>query len=303
VTGDPSTQDRPVRLAQLVLAVPDPAATADFLERGLHLVCEAVEGGTDGGAAGRSVAVLTTGGYGLPTPQRVLTLVPGPAARLREVVLEQPAAGGEGVAARLRGAGAPVRAKEADGVAGAGIATEVTGVEVSVRATLPVGACTLPADALRPRRLGHVNLVSPDPQAAVAVFADGLGLRLSEQVGDTIFFLRIGSEHHNVGVRAGAAGGAHHVALEVHGWDSYRGLCDGLASLGWPVEFGPGRHGPGNNLFVYVRDPSSGLRFELFSDMAHVEDEATYVPHRWEAHDRPRTVNRWGPGPPQSFLE
>lgn len=288
------TGARPVRLAQLVVEVPDPAATADFLARGLLL---GTEDDGDGG-----VAVLTTGGYGLPSPQRVLTLRLGPTAQLREVVLEAPS-DLDAVRARLQAVGAVVREVEADAVAGSGLATSTGGVDISLRTASPASAMQLPPSGLRPRRLGHVNLISPDPPAVVALLVDGLGLRLSEQVGDLIFFLRIGSEHHNIGVRGGATGGAHHIALEVHGWDSYRGLCDRLAGLGWPVEYGPGRHGPGNNFFVYVRDPSSGLRVELFSDMAHVEDESSYVPRRWELHDRPRTVNQWGPGPPQSFLE
>jgi len=285
---------RPTRLSQLVVEVPDPAATADFLERGLELV--PVPSGGD------SIAVLTTGGYGLPTPQRILTLVPGAAAALREVVLELPT-DADALRQQVRASGAEVEDVGGDEIAGPGFATSAGGIRISVRATAPPLRAPLDPSALRPRRLGHVNLVSADPSAVVSLMTDGLGLRLSEQVGDQIFFLRIGSEHHNIGVRTGTTAGAHHIALEVHGWDSYRGLCDRLAGLGWLVEFGPGRHGPGNNFFVYVRDPSSGLRFELFSDMAHIEDEAIYVPHRWELHERSTTVNRWGPGPPQSFLE
>lgn len=285
---------RPVRLSQLVVAVPDPAATADFLERGLLLGTRHQDDG--------SVAVLTVGGYGLPTPQRILTLTPGRSSELREVVLERPADAGA-LDERLRASGSPVSQVAADAIAGAGLLTSAGGVPISVRDTLPVPRPALPPSGLRPRRLGHVNLVSADPQALVTLMTNGLGLRLSEQVGEAIFFLRIGTEHHNIGVRTGQSPGAHHVALEVHGWDSYRGLCDQLAGSGWPVEFGPGRHGPGNNFFVYVRDPSSGLRFELFSDMAHIEDEAAYRPRRWELHERSTTVNVWGPGPPQSFLE
>jgi catechol 2,3-dioxygenase-like lactoylglutathione lyase family enzyme len=285
---------RPVRLAQLVVEVPDVAATSEFLSRGLEF---GVLDGPDG-----SAAVLTTGGYGLPTPQRFVTLVPGDTGRLREVVLEAPP-DVQPLVDALTAASVEVSKTDPDAIAGAGLRFEVGGVSVAVRETLPPPQAELPVSSLRPRRLGHINLVSPEPAEVVRVFTGALGLRLSEQVGDAIFFMRIGSEHHNIGVRTGGAGGVHHIAVEVHGWDSYRGLCDRLSGLGYLVEFGPGRHGPGNNFFVYVRDPSSGVRFELFSDMAHIEDEDTYVPKRWEASDRSKTVNKWGPGPPQSFLE
>ena len=99
-------------------------------------------------------------------------------------------------------------------------------------------------------------------------------------------------------------GELHHLGFEVAGWQVYQPILDRLADLGLRVEYGPGRHGPGRNLFAYVCDPSSGLRIELFADMAQIPDEASYEPIRWEAGDRlTKTINRWGPPPPQSFLE
>src|SRR5439155_5901761 len=79
-----------------------------------------------------------------------------------------------------------------------------------------------PYDPLRPRRLGHVNLKAPDPPATAAFYADVLGLRLSEQIGENLFFLRIGSEHHNVALRPGGRGELHHLGFEVAGWQAYQ---------------------------------------------------------------------------------
>ena len=290
----PATTDRPVRLGRLVVEVPDPTATARFLADGLAL-------GTV--ARDDAVEILTDGPYGGDGPARLLSLLPGPGVRLVEVVLEARAGTDfDAVAQRLVAAGARAQRVDAGPSGGAGVAAEVGGVCLSLRDPEPATAAPLEPSSVRPRRLGHVNVLTPDPAGVVRVLIEGLGLRLSEQIGEAFFFLRVGSEHHNVGVRSGPTGGAHHVALEVHGWDSYRVLCDRLAGLGWTVEYGPGRHGPGHNLFVYVRDPASGLRVELFSDMAHIDDEDGYAPRRWELHERRRTVNLWGPAPPESFL-
>ncbi len=303
--SDAAAPPRPSRLRQLVLEVPDPAATGGFLEEGLTLGTAARDDG--------AVAVLTDPPYAGTAPAEILLLRTGPAVRLVEVVLEgSPDLDLDAVAGRLEAIGrTTARLPPADG-AGPGLGTEVGGIRVALRRIAPGGGGeatgsttappSLPPSSVRPRRLGHVNVLTPEPAELVRTMIEGLGLRLSEQIGDAFYFLRIGSEHHNLGVRPGPVGGAHHVALEVHGWDSYRVLCDRLAGLGWTVEYGPGRHGPGRNLFVYVRDPSSGLRFELFSDMAHIEDEATYEPPRWRLDERHRTVNVWGPGPPESFL-
>jgi catechol 2,3-dioxygenase-like lactoylglutathione lyase family enzyme len=290
------TETRPTKLNHLVVEVPDPSATASFLETGLHL-----------GSASRAddvVDILTDGPYASGAAATIMRLRRGPEPRLLEVVFEaQPSSDMDAVATRLLAAGVSAEPVAATAIAGPGLAFSVGGQNIAL--AMPASESdqiSLPPSSLRPRRLGHVNLTTPEPQAIVRALIDGLGLRLSEQIGEGFYFLRVTSEHHNIGVRTGAAGNAHHIALEVHGWDSYRVLCDHLAGLGHTVEYGPGRHGPGRNLFVYLRDPSSGLRFELFSDMAHVADESTYEPPRWSLDERHKTVNIWGPGPPESFL-
>jgi hypothetical protein len=99
----------------------------------------------------------------------------------------------------------------------------------------------------------------------------------------------------------------HHLGFEIPGWDAYRAILDHLDAVGYGVEFGPGRHAVGRNLFTYLLDPTSGLRIELFCDMArvgHQRDPAT-PQIRWRAEDRlTRTLNVWGSAPPPaSFLE
>ena len=295
-----TTTARVTRLAAVAMAVPDPEATAGFLSEGLGF---ATAGGSDG-----TWHVACQGEYGLPAPASVLDLHRAGAeesgATLRGVRFDvDDEAVLEVVRQRLHERG--VAEETGASPAGPGVGfTDPNGVPVWCGAAAPSFDGELPHAAIRPRRLGHVNLTVQDAGASARLFTEVLGLRLSEQIGEAFYFLRVGSEHHNLGIRTGGARpGAHHIGFEVHGWETYRVLCDHLAALGHKVEYGPGRHGPGRNLFVYVRDPSSGLRLELYSDMAHVHDEARYVPRRWELSDRGNTVNRWGPGPPESFLE
>jgi catechol 2,3-dioxygenase-like lactoylglutathione lyase family enzyme len=158
-------------------------------------------------------------------------------------------------------------------------------------------------DPLRPRRLGHVSLKAPDPAAASRFWETVMGMMLSEQVGPGLFFLRIAREHHNVGLRPGERGEVHHLGFEVAGWNVYQPILDRLAALGHRIEYGPGRHTPGNNIFTYLIEPSSGLRIELFADMGQIAAGPEHEPRRWAAGDRmTQTLNRWGPLPPESFL-
>jgi catechol-2,3-dioxygenase len=90
--------------------------------------------------------------------------------------------------------------------------------------------------------------------------------------------------------------GLDHYAFELADWAAFRAWGDFLAAQGVDIIWGPGRHGPGNNLFFFVLDPD-GNRVEFSCEMEQFHDETmTYTPRIWEAD--PHTVNLWGPGPP-----
>ncbi len=288
----PGAAPRLGRLAGVVVGVPDPDATAGFLATALRFATR-----RDGD--GRWV-VSCAGDYG-GRGQDAVVLEAASVTRLAEATFTVADEGDlDALAARLAAAGAEVRPRDGGGIRFADPAgNPLACVPASTRADEAPGH-----DPLRPRRLGHVNLKAPDPGAAAAFYADVLGLRLSEQIGEHLFFLRIATEHHNVGLRGGERGELHHLGFELEGWNVYQPVLDGLAELGATIEYGPGRHRPGNNLFAYLRDPSSGLRIELFADMAQIPDDGAYVPARWAAGERmTKTINRWGPTPPQSFLD
>jgi catechol 2,3-dioxygenase-like lactoylglutathione lyase family enzyme len=278
------------RVGGAMVGVPDPESTAAFLHDALQFEArEQVDGW----------AIVCDGDYG-PDPQTAIELRKAGELTLLELVLE--IADEEHIAPiadRAARAGASIVAGDGAGacfVDPSGVTMRCVSA-ASRRTEMPV------PNELRPRRLGHVNLKAPEPPATAAFWQEGLGLRLSEQIGDRLFFLRIGSEHHNVGLRPGATGGLHHLGFEIGGWQHYQPILDRLAALGHRVEYGPGRHTPGNNIFTYLVEPSSGLRIELFADMAQIPDAATYEPPRWEIEDRfSQTLNRWGPLPPESFL-
>ena len=60
-------------------------------------------------------------------------------------------------------------------------------------------------------------------------------------------------------------------------------VCDLASDMGFAenIEYGPGRHGPGHALFVYMRDPD-GHRIELFNTHYQVMDIEN-EPVRWDA--------------------
>ena len=57
------------------------------------------------------------------------------------------------------------------------------------------------------------------------------------------------------------------------------------------VKWGPGRHGPGNNLFLFFHDPD-GNWVELSAELERVSEERPIG--NWPHEER--TLNSWGQG-------
>ncbi len=95
----------------------------------------------------------------------------------------------------------------------------------------------------------------------------------------------------------------HHFAYTVPEMRDLIHACDVAASMGYGprVERGPGRHGIGNALFVYFRDPD-GHRLELFNTHYQTIDPGD-VPLRWNLSDTRRS-QLWGlPATRRWFVE
>lgn len=82
-----------------------------------------------------------------------------------------------------------------------------------------------------------------------------------------------------------------HHCYETTDWNKIRDWGDHMASQHVPIQWGPGRHGPGNNLFLFVHDPD-GNWVEISAELETVEHDRPVG--RWP-HEQ-RTLNSWGQG-------
>jgi catechol 2,3-dioxygenase len=146
----------------------------------------------------------------------------------------------------------------------------------------------------------HVQLRTPDV-AALAAFFERIGFRTTDfgkaPRGDLFAaFMRANEFHHQFALFSGR-NGLHHIALETDLIDFLK-IGDHFARCGVGAEYGPGRHKPGDSLFIYVRDPF-GNRIEITSPMQMVGHD---VPAQQLTREFPFLVNMWGPQPPESWL-
>ncbi len=159
---------------------------------------------------------------------------------------------------------------------------------------------------LRPTKLGHLAAFTPDLTRMQDFYQDLLGFQWSDTVGDFFVFLRCNSDHHAANfLQSSTRQGLHHIAYEMRDLNHLQIMLDHLAGEGYRLEWGPGRHGPGHNVFTYHRDPDGSL-IELFTELDVVHDEAKgyFEPRPWHGTlpQYPRTweadaiaANSWGP--------
>lgn len=152
-------------------------------------------------------------------------------------------------------------------------------------------ARALPADRSKPITLTHVVLNSADVAAHLRLFIDVLGFRLSDST-DRMEFIRCGTDHHTVALAHSKGLSLNHAAFEMRDIDSLMYGVGRLIDHGCEVQWGLGRHGPGNNVFSYFIDPD-GFVVEYTTEMEQVRESYPAHDARYWS-DFPRRPCRWG---------
>jgi catechol 2,3-dioxygenase-like lactoylglutathione lyase family enzyme len=149
----------------------------------------------------------------------------------------------------------------------------------------------------RPTKLSHVNLNCRDCDATFNFMTRALGFKLSDQTR-MFRFIRCNADHHSMVLGFNDNANLNHIAFEMPELESVMRGIGRMRDHGYPVEWGPGRHGPGNNVFAYFCGPAE-LPLEYTCEMQQVE--ADMVPHKkpedWKWP--PGRLDHWGltPGP------
>lgn len=267
--------------------VPDVAATADFYGRVLGLITQ---------------ADLPGGGLrlGWGTGHHVMDLTPGNQA-LHHLGFEvRDPDGIQALRTRLEDAGVTVQDIDTavvDSPVGAvqGIAvTDPDGNTVHFHGPVQRQGENAADTGRRPIKYQHITLATTDVPRMIAFYTGLVGFRISDQLEDGNFaWLRSNRDHHTLAiVRTGTSGDIDHYSYDLAEWEDFKAWCDRLTDENVQVAWGPGRHGPGNNLFVFFDDPA-GNHIELSAEMEKFyDDRVTYVARHWQPI--PNSVNLWG---------
>jgi len=146
----------------------------------------------------------------------------------------------------------------------------------------------------RPEKITHVVLNTPRQEDAAAFWVKALGFQISDR--SLLTFVRCNADHHNLAFHPGESSTLHHIAFEMDGIDSVMRGAGRLRDAGHPIEWGPGRHGPGNNVFAYFVGPDDFV-IEYTAEVGKVDDGyRVRTPGEWAYP--PGHSDLWGATPP-----
>ncbi len=106
----------------------------------------------------------------------------------------------------------------------------------------------------RPGKITHIVLNAPDPAAISAFYCRHLGFRIIDRTRH-LTFLCCNADHHSIAFAHGEQPTLHHIAFEMPDIDSVMRGAGRMRDNGYAIDWGVGRHGPGNNVFAYFVGP------------------------------------------------
>ncbi len=146
-------------------------------------------------------------------------------------------------------------------------------------------------DRDRPIQLTHAVLNTADQDAVERFAVEKLGFIVSDRTAH-MRFLRCNRKHHCVAYAKAASPSLNHIAFEMKDTDAVmRGIAR-LREAGYESVWGPGRHGPGNNVFGYFIAPYGGV-IEYTAEVSEVGDDYRVgTPEDWKWP--PGRIDHWG---------
>ncbi|MEA2305427.1 MAG: catechol 2,3-dioxygenase [Solirubrobacteraceae bacterium] len=162
---------------------------------------------------------------------------------------------------------------------------------------------------IAPRQIDHVTVMTADPVGDAEWYRDVLGFTFTEYTvldnADVAVFAMVtnNEKSHDLGLildESGMGGRLHHVAWWVDTRDEVLRAADILLNADVAIEYGPGRHGMGEQDYLYVREPG-GTRVEVNTGGYRLY-EPDWETRKWTPAQGSNTFYKNVPAP-QSMME
>jgi len=154
-----------------------------------------------------------------------------------------------------------------------------------------------PAPRDQPQRLAHAVLNAAAIATAQAFLEQALGFVLADRTR-IMAFMNCDSDHHTLALGDTDNDALNHIAFVMPTLEAVMRGGGRMKDAGHAIEWGPGRHGPGDNAFNYFIDPF-GIVIEYTAEVEQID--AGYrpgAPSDWTWP--PGRVDQWGISAPPS---
>ena len=205
--------------------------------------------------------------------------------------------------------GAAKRLTAAGGTMLGGVYDGEPGIDRAVKVQSPAGhvyklfcgmeTVDAPPPGDRPTHFEHISCKVLNMKAEERFLTEGLGMKFSDRMGFLASWWHCDEDHHGLALTRAPRSELSHYAYAWTDLNALGRVADRLKAVrGGRCIWGPSRHGPGNNMFLYFHD-EDGAMIECCAQLAQMQRDG-YVPKAWPM--RPRTINQWGGPPPPRFL-
>jgi catechol 2,3-dioxygenase-like lactoylglutathione lyase family enzyme len=150
-----------------------------------------------------------------------------------------------------------------------------------------------PAPRDVPLRLAHAVLNCHDIATTQAFFERALGFVLADRT-KIMAFMNCDHDHHSIALGDTDNDALNHIAFLMPTLDAVMRGGGRMKDVGRPPQWGPGRHGPGDNAFNYFIDPF-GIVIEYTAEVEQIDDSwRAGSPSDWTWP--PGRIDQWGLG-------
>jgi catechol 2,3-dioxygenase len=150
-------------------------------------------------------------------------------------------------------------------------------------------------DSTQPVKLAHVVVNTQDVEGMTQFLENTLGFQLSDSTLKMRFF-RCNANHHSLALADFGCVSLNHIAFEMASWNDLMFGVGRMKLAGHAIEWGVGRHGPGDNVFSYFLDPD-GQVVEYTAEVQQITNphHVPGTPEQWARP--PERMDQWGHAP------
>jgi catechol-2,3-dioxygenase len=152
----------------------------------------------------------------------------------------------------------------------------------------------------QPLRLAHAVFNSHDVVGTQTFMEQALRFRLTDRT-KIMAFMNCDRDHHTIAIGDTDNDALNHIAFLMPTLDDVMRGGGRMKDAGFPIAWGPGRHGPGDNAFNYFVGPF-GEVIEYTAEVEQIDDSyQAGSPSDWTWP--PGRVDQWGIAPPEPRLK